>query len=68
MWTDPLAVLWDRLVKEHALDEPARGAVRADVEAELDAAIAWAKEQEHPLPEQSLEHVYVDSIGGAALR
>lgn len=65
---DPLDVLWDRLVKEHALDEAARDAVRADVEAELDAAIAWAKEQEHPEPEQSLEDVYVDSIGGAALR
>lgn len=65
---DPLDLLWRRLVTEHGLDSAAREAVLADVERELDAAIEWAKEGAHPQPEDALQHVYVDSIGGAALR
>lgn len=65
---DPLDVLWRRLVDEHGMDDAALEAVRAGVEEELDEAIAWAKEQGHPAPEDALGDVYVDSIGGAALR
>ena len=65
---DPLDVLWRQLVGEHGLDDGARAEVQADVERELDAAIEWAREKEHPEPEDALAHVYVDTIGGAALR
>ena len=65
---DPLDVLWRRLDAEHGLDDGARAAVLEDVERELDAAIEWAKEKDHPVPEDALDHVYVDTIGGAALR
>lgn len=61
-------MLWRRLVDEHGMDDAALEAVRAGVEEELDEAIAWAKEQGHPAPEDALGDVYVDSIGGAALR
>ncbi len=65
---DPLDVLWRRLEAEHGLGEAEREEVRAAVERQLDDAVAWAKEQEHPTPEYALEGVYVDTIGGAALR
>ena len=65
---DPLDVLWRRLVAEHGLDDAARDALRADVERQLDGAVEWAKEKDHPRPESAVEDVYVDSLGGAALR
>ncbi len=65
---DPLDVLWRRLVAEHGLDDAARDALRAEVERQLDGAVEWAKEKDHPRPESAVEDVYVDSLGGAALR
>lgn len=62
MARDPVELLSARL------GETVAESVRAEVEAELDAAIAWAGEQDHPHPEDALDHVYVDSLEGATLR
>jgi acetoin:2,6-dichlorophenolindophenol oxidoreductase subunit alpha len=43
-------------------------AVRAAVEERLDQGVSWAEGRPHPRPENGLDHVYVDSFEGAALR
>ncbi len=43
-------------------------AVRAAVEERLDQGVSWAEGRPHPRPEDGLDHVYVDSFEGAALR
>lgn len=65
---DPIDLLAARLTGDLGASEADVAAVRADVDKRLDEAIAWAAEQPHPVPEDALDHVYVDSLGGAALR
>jgi pyruvate dehydrogenase E1 component alpha subunit len=68
MARDPLVVYPGWLTAELGATEADLNGVRARVESRLDQAIEWAKEQEHPQPEDALDDVYVDSLEGAALR
>ncbi|MEU9844894.1 thiamine pyrophosphate-dependent dehydrogenase E1 component subunit alpha [Actinomadura sp. NPDC048032] len=68
MARDPIELLAAALVADLGATEEDVAGVREAVETRLDEAIAWAAEQEHPRPEDALDHVYVDSLGGAALR
>ncbi|MFC6886502.1 MULTISPECIES: thiamine pyrophosphate-dependent dehydrogenase E1 component subunit alpha [Actinomadura] len=65
---DPIDLLAAKLTGDLGASEADVASVRADVDKRLDEAIAWAAEQPHPVPEDALDHVYVDSLGGAALR
>jgi TPP-dependent pyruvate/acetoin dehydrogenase alpha subunit len=65
---DPLDVLTRRVVAEGVADENALAATRAGVESLLDKSVEWATGREHPVPEDALEDVYVDSLEGMALR
>ena len=68
MARDPIELLWKRLVEETNATEANREQLRAAVEKNLNEAIEWAKDRARPKPEDGLEDVYVDSVGGAALR
>ncbi len=68
MARDPLVTFPKRLSSEFSATETDLGDVRTRVESRLETAIAWAKEQEHPHPEDALDHVYVDTLEGAALQ
>ncbi|MBO2455757.1 thiamine pyrophosphate-dependent dehydrogenase E1 component subunit alpha [Actinomadura barringtoniae] len=68
MGRDPIDLLAAKLVAELGATEDDVASVRDDVDKRLDEAIAWAAEQDHPSPEDALDHVYVDSHEGAALR
>ena len=65
---DPLDILAGQLVGEGVASDDDIEAVRLEVERQLDASVEWAKEREHPQPSDALEDVYVDTMGGAALR
>jgi acetoin:2,6-dichlorophenolindophenol oxidoreductase subunit alpha len=65
---DPIDVLSRRMLSEDVADDADLAQVRAEVEKRLDDSVEWAKEQAHPVAEDALEDVYVDSMGGAALR
>lgn len=68
MKRDPLLLFPEVLRDELGATDADLDGVREAVEAKLDLDIEWAKEQPHPLPEDALEHVYVDSYNGKALR
>ena len=68
MSRDPIELLWKRLVEETNATDANREQLRAAVEKTLNEAIEWAKDRARPKPEDGLEDVYVDSVGGAALR
>lgn len=65
---DPLDVLWRRLAEEHGLSEADLDEIHGNVEKQLDDSIEWAKERAHPEPVDALDDVYVDTLGGGALR
>jgi acetoin:2,6-dichlorophenolindophenol oxidoreductase subunit alpha len=68
MARDPLVTFSQWLSTELSATETDLDNVRASVESRLEQAIEWAKEQEHPQPADALDHVYVDTLEGAALR
>lgn len=68
MARDPIDGYRRRLVDEQGFTQGDCDDVAARVEQRLDDAIAWAKLQRSPTPAEALDHVYVDSIGGKALR
>lgn len=68
MARDPLVTYPRWLTAELSATEADLDGVRAGVESRLEQAIEWAKEQEHPHPEDALADVYVDTLEGAALR
>ena len=68
MSRDPLDITAGRLVEELGATGADLERARSAVERRLDEAIEWAKERAHPEPEDALQHVYVESFGGAALR
>jgi TPP-dependent pyruvate/acetoin dehydrogenase alpha subunit len=55
---DPIARLGSALIASNQADEAALEAVAADVEAELDNAVEFARNAPDPTPEQALEDVY----------
>jgi len=65
---DPTVTFPARLREEFDVPEAELEAVRARVEERLDEAAAFAAAGTHPDPSQTLEDVYVDDIGGKALR
>ena len=65
---DPLDILTRQLVGDAVAEEDEVEAVRNGVELQLDASVEWAKGRGHPEPADALENVYVDTMGGAALR
>lgn len=64
---DPIELLWQRMEDAGATNAD-REQVRGGVESRLDKAIEWANGRAHPAPQDGLEHVYVETFGGAALR
>jgi pyruvate dehydrogenase E1 component alpha subunit len=56
---DPIARLSSRMQADGILDEAGVAAVRADVDRELESAIAFAEESPHPEPEAATEDVFV---------
>ncbi|MCD4853426.1 thiamine pyrophosphate-dependent dehydrogenase E1 component subunit alpha [Arthrobacter sp. AK01] len=68
MKRDPLVLFPNVLRDELGATEESLEALRQEVEERLSRDIEWAKEQEHPSPEDALQHVYVDSYNGRALR
>jgi pyruvate dehydrogenase E1 component alpha subunit len=65
---DPLDVLSSHLLEEGSFTQTDIDETRSHVEKQLEDSIEWAKERTHPEPADALNDVYVDSIGGAALR
>jgi pyruvate dehydrogenase E1 component alpha subunit len=65
---DPVVVFPRTLSENWDVSDAELDAVRSGVEERLEQCIEWAKEQEHPQPEDALNDVYVDTIEGAALR
>ncbi|MGI8535404.1 MAG: thiamine pyrophosphate-dependent dehydrogenase E1 component subunit alpha [Mycobacteriales bacterium] len=68
MARDPITSFAAQLAETFPGSAAAVEEVRAAVESQLDDAVEWAKAQPHPVPEDALDHVYVDSFEGAALR
>jgi TPP-dependent pyruvate/acetoin dehydrogenase alpha subunit len=68
MARDPINLFSARLLAEFGVVESDLEQVRAAVEKHLDESIEWAKVQPNPKPEDALDHVYIDSFDGAAVR
>jgi TPP-dependent pyruvate/acetoin dehydrogenase alpha subunit len=68
MARDPITVFSARLLADFDATESDLETVRSSVEQQLDEGIEWAKLQPHPVPDDALDHVYIDSFEGAALR
>jgi pyruvate dehydrogenase E1 component alpha subunit len=65
---DPILLLGGRLVSEHGFAQADLDDLAADVERTLEAAAAFAERSPHPEPVEAIEDVYLDPVGGAALR
>lgn len=68
MERDPLLLFPPVLKERFGADDNDIDMTRERVESRLDADIEWAKEQPHPVAQDALEHVYVNSYEGEALR
>jgi pyruvate dehydrogenase E1 component alpha subunit len=68
MARDPILTFGARLVAEHGVAQGALDGVAAEVERTLDAAAAYADASPHPEPDEALEDVYRETVGGAVLR
>jgi pyruvate dehydrogenase E1 component alpha subunit len=68
MKRDPLLTFSTWLSTERDASKADLADVRSRVDTRLEVAIAWAEEQAHPLAEDALNHVYVESFNGEALR
>lgn len=56
---DPIIVMKDLLIKEGLLSEAQHEELSAKAKAQVDEAIAFARESEFPAPEEALEKVFV---------
>jgi acetoin:2,6-dichlorophenolindophenol oxidoreductase subunit alpha len=65
---DPIITFGAKLTGEHDVSQEALDAAAARVEQRLDEASAFADAGTHPDPDEALEHVFVDSVEGKALR
>ncbi len=68
MARDPILTFGARLVSEHGVAQAELDEVAAGVERTLEEAAAFADASPHPAPEEALEDVYRQTVGGAALR
>jgi pyruvate dehydrogenase E1 component alpha subunit len=68
MARDPILTFGARLVAEHGVGQADLDAAAAEVERTLEEAAAFADASPHPAPEEALEDVYGETVGGAALR
>ena len=57
---DPLRTYPEKLIEEGVLTEGEYAELEADIEAEIDEAIAFARESDRPEPEQAYEGLYSD--------
>jgi TPP-dependent pyruvate/acetoin dehydrogenase alpha subunit len=64
---DPILTFGAHLVAEHGVGQGELDAVAAEVEQTLEKASAFAEASAHPSPEEALEDVYRETVGGAAL-
>jgi len=68
MARDPILTFGARLVSDHGVAQAELDEVAAGVERTLAEAVAFADASPHPAPEEALEDVYRQTVGGAALR
>jgi pyruvate dehydrogenase E1 component alpha subunit len=61
---DPIPAFAARLLAEGALDEAGLAALEREVEEELEAAVAFARESPEPAPEAAFEDLYASPLGG----
>ncbi|OYR83154.1 pyruvate dehydrogenase (acetyl-transferring) E1 component subunit alpha, partial [Halorubrum sp. E3] len=57
----------DRLeaeLRDHGVDDDELDAIRDEAESRVDEAIAWAKEQPHPDPDDAYDDVFVNPPSG----
>lgn len=59
---DPLAIAEARLRERGELDDTAKSAIFAEIERNVDDAIAFARDAPDPPPEAALEDVYTDRV------
>ena len=57
---DPIRRLEERLTRRSLVDAADLREMEARMEAEIDAAVAWAERQPYPAPEECLEGVYAE--------
>jgi TPP-dependent pyruvate/acetoin dehydrogenase alpha subunit len=65
---DPLILFGNQLVAQHGITQEELDRVAADVDRELEEAVAFADASPHPAPEEALEDVYAETYDGTALR
>lgn len=65
---DPIIAFGARLTNELGVAQAELDEAAARVERRLDEAAAFAAAGTHPDPSEALEHVYVDTVDGKALR
>jgi pyruvate dehydrogenase E1 component alpha subunit len=65
---DPILTFGARLVGEQTVSQHDLDAVASEVEQTLDDAAAFAEASPHPAPEEALEDVYRETVGGRALQ
>jgi TPP-dependent pyruvate/acetoin dehydrogenase alpha subunit len=65
---DPIITFGAKLTGEHDVSQEELDAAAARVEQRLDEAAAFAEAGTHPDPDEALDHVFVDSVEGKALR
>ncbi len=59
---DPVVLVREHLLREGILTEAAAAQVETEVQAEVDAAVAFARESAYPNPEEAFEGLYVHPI------
>jgi acetoin:2,6-dichlorophenolindophenol oxidoreductase subunit alpha len=68
MARDPILTFGARLVAEHSVEQGDLDEVAIEVERTLEEAAEYADASPHPEPDEALEDVYRETVGGAALR
>jgi TPP-dependent pyruvate/acetoin dehydrogenase alpha subunit len=68
MARDPITLLATRILDELGGSPDELAEIDQRIEAELSAAIEWAKSSPHPTADDATEDVYVDTLQGAALQ
>lgn len=67
MARDPIG-LFEKHLEGAGVDNADLEDIRQGVERRLDEAAAFAEQSPHPRPDEALEDVYMDTVGGLALR
>jgi acetoin:2,6-dichlorophenolindophenol oxidoreductase subunit alpha len=61
---DPITRMGAALMQHHLIDEESMAEVRAEVLAQIDAAVQFAVRSHHPSPDAALSGVYHDDHAG----